>query len=311
MWRGSKRFMPLLGLLVLVALLAGCAASAVQGTKYTAFKDSTTALAQDTRASYEGVQNLWEDLNAECLITPSKRANYQGILSGGVPCDRINGRLVPFENPESQLLGVRLQALGALARYAAMLNILATTDYAAGVDASTAKLSASLGNLQTALTSAVPAAAELKPATSAFGAVVAAVAQKYVEGKRKEALRAALTDTQVHIKILSEKLILDNGDVAILAQGYSGKYVTVAEEQRPPDLEKRIAYDSKILQKYKSGRTLAKALAALQDAVARLPKAHAELLKSLDEPGTPMVELEAYVIATEQATAIVKQFKSL
>jgi len=311
MWRGSRRFAPLLGLLVLVALLAGCAASAVQGTKYTAFKDSTAALAQDTRASYEGVQNLWEDLNAECLITPSKRANYQGILSGGVPCDVINGTLVPVENPESQLLGVRLQALDALARYAAMLNILATTDYAAGVDASTAKLSASLGNLQTALTSAVPAAAELKPATSAFSAVVAAVAQKYVEGKRKEALRTALTDTQKDIKTLSEKLILDNGNVAILAQGYSGKYVTMAEEQRPPDPEKRIAYDAKILQKYKGGRTLVKALAALQDAVARLPKAHAELLKSLDEPGTPMVELEAYVIATEQATAIVKQFKSL
>jgi hypothetical protein len=312
MTRRCKRITPLLGLLVLLALLAGCAAQ-VQGTKYTAFKDSTTALAQDTRTSYEAVQGLWDDLNAECLSVPSKKASYQGILSGkGIPCDvNASGQLVPFENPKPQLLGARLQALDSLVRYAAMLNVLATTDYAAGVDASTAKLAASLGNLQTALTPAVPAAAELRSATNMFSQVVGAVAKAYVEGKRKEALRTALTDTQASIKTLSEKLILDNGSVATLARGYSEKFVELAEETRPKDFEKRVGYDAKVLQKYKTGRTLAEALAALDKAVVRLPEAQAELLKSLDEPRTPLENLEAFVIAAEQAMAIVKQLKTL
>lgn len=315
MWRGSKRFAPLLGLLVLVVLLAGCGASAVQGTKYTAFKDSTAALAQDTRASYEGVQGLWEELTAECLAIPNNNATYMEVLAEKeIPCSKGKGKdaqVKTFENPQPRL-AARLQALDALARYAAMLNTLATTDYAAGVDASTAKLTASLDNLQAALAQGgVPPAPKLETAASVISTVVAAVAKSYVEGKRKEALSKALTDTQKSIQDLADNLELDSVQISTLAESYSGFYVGLAQGVRPKvSLERIKAYDVGVLKVYKTGKTLKAAFIAQGKMLKLLPAAHANLLTSLNDPKTGLEQLEEFVAAAEQVLAIMKQLRT-
>ncbi|MDO9630510.1 MAG: hypothetical protein Q7I92_01240 [Humidesulfovibrio sp.] len=309
-----KRFAPLLGLLVLVALLAGCVGSTVQGTKYTAFKDSTAVLAQDTRTSYEGVHNLWKNINAECLSTDGDVGAYERILTNqGISCGK--GAIVMERKIEDPMprLNARLQALDALVRYATMLNVLATTDYAAGVDASMAKLNASLGNLAAALPPAVPQKdlKQLQDATSVFVNVVKAAAKPYVEHKRKKALQLVLTETQGCIQTLSEKLLVDNGYVKSFVTAGRDFSMGQSIKTRPKDYENRLAYDAKVLQTYETGTALIAAVAALDKALERLPKAHAELLESLDKTGTDLERMEAFVAATEQAMMIVQQIKKI
>jgi|GEM_PF-2729895 hypothetical protein len=313
MARRCKRFAPLLGLSVLVALLAGCVGSAVQGTKYTAFKDSTAVLAQDTRTSYEGVQSLWEELTAQCLAMPSSKAEYVNVLSkSGIPCGKTTGGEVrEFENPQPRL-DARLQAMDTLARYASVLNTLATTDYAAGVDASTAKLTASLDNLEAALAQGgVPVTPTAKAATSAISTVVRLVATSYVNGERQKALHELLKDTQQSIADLAIYMKRDNGEISSMAKGYSEFYVGRAQEARPSDYKTAKAYDAEVLKVYKKGKYLEAAFRAQDKMLDLLPLAHKELLDNLDKPKGRMEQLEAFVGAAEQVLVLMQQIKNI
>lgn len=308
--RRVKRFMPLLGL-ALILTLAGCAGATAQGAKYAAFKTATAALAQDAQTSYAGVEGLWEELNAQCLAMPRNEANYNHLLpgGGGVPCGKdSDGRVRRFDDPRP-VLDARLKAIHALVNYAALLNVLATTDYASGVTASTAKLTASLESLQSSLTPLVPEAANLQNAATLLGSAVKAAGGLYIEGERKKALRAVLTDSQDDIAVLSEKLLLDSVHVVALTRADLEFFVAEAGRTRPADYERRLVYDAKVLQRYKTGLDLIAAMHALDKAVAALPLAHAELLASLDKPGTPLERLEAFVAAVEQALVVVQQIK--
>jgi len=296
--------MPLLGLVV-VLTLAGCSASSVQGTKYTAFKTATVALAQDAQTSYTGVEGLWEDLTAQCLAMPGNSVDYGFILRGeGNPCGKDT-----FKNPKEQL-DVRLKAMNVLVGYATMLNTLATTDYAAGVDASAAKLTASLQSLQTSLNTTFKTEVDLQNASTLLGTVVQSAGGLYVNGKRKEALRRILSQSQESIKTLSHNLVLDNGEVSSLAESQTKYLVLLAEKKRPKEFESRLSYDRKIWQRHVSALGLIASLQAMDKAIARLPEAHAELLASLDAPQEPMLRLEAFLAAVEQALLVAQQIKN-
>lgn len=309
--RRVKNFMPLLGLVVVLAL-AGCGASTVQGTKYTAFKAATVALAQDAQANYAGVENLWEELNAQCLAMPRNEASYKNLLSGkGIPCGKdAEGTVRRFDDPWP-VLDARLKAINALVNYAALLNTLATTDYAGGVTASTAKLTASLESLQKSLTPVVPEEQKIQEATTLLGSVVKAAGGLYVDNERKKALRKILKETQASIATLSEHLLLDNVHVVSLTKADLEFFVGEAGRQRPADYEKRMAYDAKVLQRYKTGTSLIAAMQAQDKAVQALPEAHAELLDNLDKPDAPLERLEAFVAAVEQALAIAQQINKI
>jgi len=309
--RRRKRFTPLL-LIVVVVALAGCASTAARGTKYTAFKTATAALVQNAQTNYGGVESLWDGLTAQCLALPGNEASYRHLLSGtGIPCGKDEkGKVRRFEDPRP-LLQARLEALEALARYGSLLNTLATTDYAAGTNTSTATLCASLESLQNALTPLVAEAANLQNATTLLGSAARAAGGLYVEGERKKALRTLLAGSQGGIQTLAEKLLLDNGYVATLARSYMEFSVGQADKTRPADYEKRVAYDAKVLQQYKNGLALAGAITSKDKAVQALPEAHAELLESLDKPGTPLQRLEAFVAAAEQALALAQQLENI
>lgn len=310
--RRVKRFVSLLGLLFALAL-AGCAGATVQRTQYVAFKTATAALAQDAQANYAGVEGLWEELNAQCLAMPRNEATYNHLLpgGGGVPCGKDSaGRVRRFDDPKP-VLDARLKAIRALVNYAALLNTLASTDYVGGVTASTAKLNASLESLQGSLTPLVPEAAELQNAATLLGTAVKAAGGLYVERERNKALRAILADSQDGIATLSEKLLLDSVHVVSLTRADLEFLVGEAGRTRPADYEKRLVYDAKVLQRYKTGLGLIAALQAMDKAVAALPLAHAELLESLDKPAAPLERLEAFVAAVEQALVIAQQIKKI
>jgi hypothetical protein len=303
--------MPLLGL-VLVLALAGCGTSTVQGAKYAAFKTATVALAAEAQTNYAGVESLWEELNAQCLAMPGNGASYKNLLSGqGIPCGKDgSGEVRRFDDPRP-VLDVRLKAIHALVNYAALLNTLATTDYAGGVTASTAKLTASLESLQASLTPQVPEAQKIQEATTLLGSVVKAAGGLYVDNERKMALRKVLKETQASIATLAERLLRDNVHVVSFTRADLEFFVGEAGRQRPADYEKRMAYDAKVLQRYKTGTSLIAALRAQDKAVQALPEAHAELLESLDKPDAPLERLEAFVAATEQALIIAQQINKI
>lgn len=108
-----------------------------------------------------------------------------------------------------------------------------------------------------------------------------------------------------------EKLLVDNGYVKSFVTAGRDFSMGQSIKTRPKDYENRLAYDAKVLQTYETGTALIAAVAALDKALERLPKAHAELLESLDKTGTDLERMEAFVAATEQAMMIVQQIKKI
>lgn len=302
-----KRHIAFLVLLVFVLGAAGCVTTGVNSTKYTAFKDSTAALAKDTRASYAGVQKLQSLLYSECMARFDDKHPYNmTILAGKAPPCR-DGLQTPIDATDhSQLLKSRLAALDALARYATVLNTLASYDNKAELEAASAKLSASLATLHSSATGNDG----MQAASTVFGKVVQRIGQMYTEGKRKEALRTVQTEAQPWIEQLAAHMTADSAEIRSLTHSYARSYVSLMESGRPKDKEQRAKYDTMVLSEYQTGQELQSVLNAQSKAVNSLSAAHMDLIASLDASDSPTKQIAAFVAAVEQLSASLQALKN-
>lgn len=310
--RRMFRLFPLLGLLLALALLAGC--TAVQANKFTAFKDAAAAVTTQSQAAYDEVQALWMTLGAECLAVPMAADDYIKsikFMPTASPCGESVGK-----SPKANM-DVRMKALKAMSSYAAAVNMLATTDYVGGFDASLAKLDTSLTSLGNALADEqgldlkTPANAE--KAKSAISKTVSFLGKAYLEKERKKLLRDVLKEAQDSLDAMSVVFADDNMSISNLERVFGEKYLKIRATMRAEkDHDKLLAYDAKVIAEYNRVSEVRKVLDAQSEAVKAMPDANRALLESLDkdDPGI-MKNIEKFIATAQEVRDIVQAWQKL
>lgn len=312
--RGMKRFATLLALLAALLLLTGCIGSNVQGTKYTAFKETTAALVECATTSYDLAVNQWVALGPKCLAKYSSDNDLAGDAAYLSKWDELQcgtGDNAPiYRNPRRDF-EIRLQILMILSEYASKLNLVATTDYSGNVVSSTSKIGAQAASVAEASDPLLVDAKKAKDAVKGLAAVVGKVLSLYLESKREEALRQELDESQDFIDKLAKALQQDHTALNEVSNTYLYKERLLWKEKPRPtdDFEKRIAYDMARLQLENNHKLRSDALTAVNKALNHLSGAHAELRQSLDKAVT-MESFGKYLAAADEAAQLMRQAKA-
>jgi hypothetical protein len=275
-------------LVALVLVLTGCAARVPPA-------GSLDALAGSTRAIQAGMveaNDRFEDLQWQYLVF---NAGTEDLRPGS------------FAIPEAQDVLSRLRkreaVLQVLSSYTAALRAFAAKDYASEIEEASLDLGASVKDL------AAAAGAESE-AWGVLATVVNEVGRGLAEHRRQEALKEVMARAQKPIEALAKLVPETNRNAALAMDTLLNDVLTGARRVRPPaDSAARLAFDAEIGRLIVDVRAAKASLAAVDRAITRLPSAHHEVRRSLDDRKLSLDSLETLIADAKRINAFYQKAK--
>jgi hypothetical protein len=265
--------------------LTGCQAAIPVG-KYHVMRDtSATVLATSTEA-YDRINDLQQ-----------QRIAYRAATGGGAITATTYR---PGKDDRMDVAGrmrARRAALETLAKYLAALDAFASRDFEGEVDEASKELAGSVK----ALAAYAGDDAEATNVSSIMGTVVNVVGREVVKRRRREGLKRIMTMAQNPVEETSLYVASGNALADLATQVLIGNILAHARRLRPDAFVARLPVDEAVGKAVHDADTARSALDAVTAAMRELPKAHAEVLRSLDEPATPVAGLEQLVAEATRA----------
>lgn len=299
---------PRLGAMLVVALMLGaCGTPSLNQVKQ--FGDSSASLSTSAVDAFHYIDEADVQRKIYAVAANPKNgpvdATFQGFF------DRTGSGALQ-NNAQRDALGLRLNALKSLASYSKALQVLATSDYWADIDAASKDLNGALVSLGTTYQTATGSSAGLSQAD--FGLIataVNAIGKGVVEAKRREAIRTVVkvADPAVQkVAALVSKDLADDSDLARYAQSavatqrLSMQAAYNAERQMPTStFDGRLAQLQKIRSAYQAGQDSGALFRNVSQGTKAMAQAHSALLKateanqfSSDDLAKALAELQAY-----------------
>lgn len=275
-----------LAIVVVVILSAGCASIPIG--KYEALHESSQTVLTKTSDTYQRI----EELQRQFAITTAPnqkltRRSFQPTLDGQ-----------SFDlTPE---LRFREAALEVWVKYTAVLQAFSEKDYESDVDKASQELAASLKNLSA--TSSALKADDAKTASGMLATAINVIGKEIVRAKRLQALRKVMDSAQGDIENLSTLIVGSNTKIKKAVEIMTDRILAHADVQRPPyGSVERTTFDERIALVIAEAQEIEEALDAMNSAISRIPKAHAEIRIILDDKPTELEALRALIQGAQRA----------
>lgn len=299
MMRSCKRIAPLLGLLALLALLAGCAAQ-VQGSKFAAFKDSAETMNKGAEETYAGVQDL------RARYVASMQAMHEGYPKNLQSYLDKDKKLSAVDKGMGEGIALQKMALAALAHYAEVLHRLATTDYTTDLDAATLKFDASLQKL--VAQQSPDAVQPMQAPLGLFATAVRMAAKAGIELERGKRLRLCMDQAKpALLNIISPFAEVQEGIALFTDNSAKPLYTNLYTSRKPGADGKDRVVDAEVDALVSQYKAVKESLERLNTALSKIPAAHEELRRSLDDKATSLEGLTAFIAEVQGAMEFFKK----
>jgi hypothetical protein len=215
-----------------------------------------------------------------------------------------NGKTHDFDY--APRLRFRESALEVLATYADTLQAFVKKDYQGDLDKAVQELDASIGNLASHVTKS----ADAKAAAGIIATAIDGLGKALIESKRKQALKEAMDKAQGGVAKLAGLIADDNSEIASAVVLMRGGILRVANEVRPPEHSiARLRFDGQIALVVSETAEILASLESLNAAVSSIPRAHAEIRRSLEDEGTALSQLQALLAEAKQLNTFYRSLK--
>jgi hypothetical protein len=307
--RRVKNFMPLLGLVVVLAL-AGCGA-ADRADRFKTFKDSTAALEQGVGQTYEGIAELQTKVDAmhqarkDSMFGETPETYLGAYLKGKEEKDAKRKRL-------AEIAAQQRHSIAVVSQYAVLLHSLASEDYAAKLEDPALKLGAGLKSLGETLDPSLKGSLDVP--LGLLSTLVFECGRLAIETERVKRLRSAMDKGQPYLDALPI-LFGDNstGPLGENASNRANDYLGQCVWFRPQGRLERIAFDAEVEKTMEGYLAVWAGLGKIQSSATGLGKAHKALRTGLDgrKPETEqekqeaqMQDLKAFLVEVQKLVAL-------
>lgn len=259
-------FYTLVVVLVWTLGLSGC--TSLPTGQYEVLKDSSHSLLESTKDTYARIEKLQRQFAvATAPDAPLTRDTFKPVIEGK------SFDLTPQ-------LRFRESVIDTIDNYIALLYAISSKDYLSEVDKASEQLGASLKNLQdTAQTSGIRTVP-----TGVFATLANTIGRQMGSHKRREALKAAMDQAQPELESLSHLLASSNEKIGVAVGIMLDEMIAHANASRPKyGTMERYRFDSDIANLIAEVEGIQSSLQAATSAINRLPEAHREARRLLDQ----------------------------
>jgi len=301
-----------------VLALSGCAN--VLTASYDTLSASTQAVSAsstDTYTRFLKLEQKKDVLSASSAAIGSKPGDSASDI-GLTTFDPLTEKNTTYRKE----LEKREAALGILVNYTKVVDAFANKDYRADVDKASTQLTASINSFGTSLDKSFPNYPNEKQALALLGTFVSELGGIIANHERETALKQIMTDAQPWIVKLTDLLIHDNtqleaatddllnidasikkddghgGSVTMQDRGILASYNLLLKSAQGMD---RLALVQQASDTIAEAKEIKLALAALSNALAKIPAAHQQMLASLDKPSSSLTALTDLVAEAQRA----------
>ena len=275
-----------LPIVAVATLSVGC--SSIPVGKYQVLHESSQTVLTKTSDTYKRIEEL------QRLFSIATAPNQKLTRESFKPT--IDGQSFDL-TPE---LRFREVALEVWVKYTVVLEAFSDKDYVSEVDKASQELAGSLRNL-TATSSAMKAD-EAKAASGMLATAINVIGKEIVRAKRVQALQKVMDSAQGDIDNLSTLIVGSNTKIKKAVGIMTDRILAHADTQRPPyGSVERTAFDERIALVIAKAQDIEEALDAMNTAVSKIPKAHAEIRIILDEKPTDLEALRALIQGAQRA----------
>lgn len=275
-----------LAIVAVVVLSAGC--TSIPVGKYKALYESSHTILTKTSDTYKRIEEFQRRFSI--ATAPNQKLTRESFQP------KIDGQSFDL-TPE---LRFREAALEVWVKYTVVLQAFSEKDYVSEVDKASQELAGSLKNLTT--TSNGMKTDEAKTASGMLATVVDVIGKEIVRAKRLHALRKVMDSAQGDIDNLSTLIVGSNTKIKKAVGIMTNRILDHANDQRPPyGSVERAAFDERIAVVIADAQEIEEVLDAMNTAVSKIPKAHAEIRFILDEKPTDLEALRALIQGAQRA----------
>jgi hypothetical protein len=274
--------------------MTGCSTTTVPIGKYDVLAESSQTILKGTTETYTRIEKLQQRFFVETASdAPLTRDTFRPVLDGQ-----------SFDlTPE---LRFRETALEVLVRYALVLQAFAKRDFAGEVDKATEELAGSVKALTAA---AAPDNESFAKASGLLAPVVNIIGRAIVQGKRLEALKMVMDAAQPDLAKLTQLITGSNAKITRAVDTMLSRIVARRKERRPAiTAANRVLFDTEVALLISEADEIKDALDQLSASLEKVPSAHAEIRKILDETPTG---LEAVQQLVKEVQRIDKLYRSI
>lgn len=263
------------GLFLIILLFTGC--TTIPVGRYDVLANSSQEILSNTSETYVRIEKLQRRFLVE-TATGDVKLNSNDPKPFA-PLIEINGKTESFDlTPE---LHFREAALQVLVKYCLVLQAFAKRDFEGEVDKAAAGLAGSLKSLASAT---VPKNVNAQEASGMLATVINVIGREIVRKNRLKALKNVMDTAQPHMDTLSALIASDNKKINNFVNIMLKRILTRRESQRPSlDTLGRTGFDTDASLLISEVTEIKKSLDKINSAIKKIPRAHAETRKKLDD----------------------------
>jgi hypothetical protein len=273
-------------LLATMTLAAAACQPVIPAGKYHVMRETTASVLATSGGAYDSLAALQQQRIVYQAATGGSNITAETYRPGRGDKNDVAGRM-----------RARRAALEALANYFATLDAFATRDFEGEVDAASNDLAGSVRTLAAHGSDD----AEATQISSVLGTVVDVVGREVVKRKRRDGLKRIMTTAQRPVEETCRYVSSGNELAGFATDVLISNILAHARRLRPGALVARLPVDEAVGRAVHDADATREGLKAVNAAMAQLPQAHAAVLRSLDDPGSPVDALEQVVAETKRA----------
>lgn len=242
--------------ILFVGCLVGC--SSVPTGRYQAFSAANDTVSTQVADTFTRIEKREKDFAV--LAAPDQLVSVNTFDLGKASIDTQ--------------LNEREAVLKVLVAYAKALDSLAEKDFSTSVDQSSQELAASVRGIS-----------GVSPATAnIFGTVIDGLAKVTSDSMRKNALKNTMTTGQPALEEIARQFQLDSAKISAYVDQMRDRYIDHVNKARPKyGTWERYKFDSEVAVTLDEFKQINAALSSAALAVHKIPEAHRQILKSLDD----------------------------
>lgn len=268
----SQQYYKILILFTIIVLSLGC--TAIPTGRYDALSDSSQEILNGTSDTYVRIEKLQRLFLIE--TAPSDKSLKSKPFA---PVTTTGDKQVSFDLIPA--LHFREEAIQTLVKYTLVLQAFAKRDFAGEIDNAATEF---YGSVKSLAKTADPNNEKAQQYAGAIATVVDVIGRAIVEKKRLDGLKKVMDSTQPHLQSLSDLIANDNEKIKTSADIMLDRILEHKQKQRPPiDTPDRSKFDSEVSFIISEVDAIKKTLDKIDEAIKKVPNAHAETRKKLDD----------------------------
>lgn len=279
-----------LQLAMIIFLMAGCSTTTVPIGKYDVLAESSQTILKGTTETYTRIEKLQRRFMIEkASDAPLTRDTF-----------RPSSDLTPA-------LRFRETALEVLVRYALVLQAFAKRDFAGEVDKATEELA---GSLKVLAAMVAPDHDSTAKASSILATVVNTMGRAITQGKRLEALKMVMDTTQSDLEQLAQLIVGSNAKIQEAVEIMLTTIVRHREAIRPTiPPANRLIFHTEVSLIISEADEIKEAIDNLSESIAKVPSAHKEIRRILDDTPTGLEALQQLVKEVQRIDKFYRSIK--